>query len=235
MSPQYEVVRFKSTNIFLNRVIVGKRYEDMEKVHVAKDGDEEEEVFIKDRSVFRDFKEDTQGHLMKSFESDMWYSRINKTVKKGPDQLNEYNEIKTFLLDHYVRILNIFTYYSGASLYPNISLNDLTSFAKRCKIVLAEDGLTDFDLLVVATAVSHHQWVNSATLDLTRYEFIEIIVRMANFYYKDKGLVKTTSQGIEKMLNDHIYPNAKQMDGEHFRRYQCYNVRTNEILKKNEA
>ena len=25
------------------------------------------------------------------------------------------------------------------------------------------------------------------------------------------------------------------MDGEHFRRYQCYNVKTNEILKRNDG
>ena len=47
--------------------------------------------------------------------------------------------------------------------------------------------------------------------------------------------MKTTCKGIEKVLEELIYPNAKFMDGEYFRRYQCYNVRTNEILKKNEA
>ena len=33
LSPKYEVVRFKSTNIFLNRVFVKKRLEDIETVH----------------------------------------------------------------------------------------------------------------------------------------------------------------------------------------------------------
>ena len=60
LSPNYEVVRFKSTNIFLNRVWVGKRLEDVETVHVAKDADEEEPIFMKDRSVFKDYREDTQ-------------------------------------------------------------------------------------------------------------------------------------------------------------------------------
>ena len=36
------------------------------------------------------------------------------------------------------------------------------------------------------------------------------------------------------MLDELIYPNAKTMNGEHFRKYYCYNVKTNEILKKNE-
>ena len=85
LSPQYEVVRFKSTNIFLNRVIIGKRWEDMETVHMAKLGDEEEEIFMKDRSVFKDFKEDTQKHLKNCFDDDMWYGKIIRTIKKGSD------------------------------------------------------------------------------------------------------------------------------------------------------
>lgn len=36
LSPNYEVIRFKSTNIFLNRVTVSKRKEDVETVHIAK-------------------------------------------------------------------------------------------------------------------------------------------------------------------------------------------------------
>ena len=60
LSPNYEVVRFKSTNIFLNRIVVGRRLVDVETVHIAKDIDDIEPVFMKDRSVFRDYREDTQ-------------------------------------------------------------------------------------------------------------------------------------------------------------------------------
>ena len=63
LSPNYEVVRFKSTNIFLNRIYIFKRLEDIETVHMAKAGDEIEEVFMKDRSVFKEYREDSQLHL----------------------------------------------------------------------------------------------------------------------------------------------------------------------------
>ena len=63
LSPNYEVVRFKSTQIFLNRIYAGKRLEDVETVHIAKTGYVEEAVFMKDRSVFREYKEDTQVSL----------------------------------------------------------------------------------------------------------------------------------------------------------------------------
>lgn len=61
--------------------------------------------------------------------------------------------------------------------------------------------LADLDLVLVATCVSHHNFVNSQTLDMTRYEFIEMIVRIANERYKDKRIVKTTYEAIVKVLN----------------------------------
>ena len=64
------MVRFKSTNIFLNRVKVVKRLEDIATVHQAKDGEEDEAVFMKDRSVFRDYREDTDAYLQKCFDED---------------------------------------------------------------------------------------------------------------------------------------------------------------------
>jgi len=85
LSPHYEVVRFKNTSIFLNRVLVGKRLEDVDTVHQAKDADIEEPVFMKDRSVFRDYREDTQAFLKKCFDEDIYFGKIIRTIKKGAD------------------------------------------------------------------------------------------------------------------------------------------------------
>ena len=57
---------------------------------------------------------------------------------------------------------------------------------------------------------------------------------MAHERLKGKSYAKSVPEAIEKVLYDMIYPNAKTMDGENFRRYFCYNVKSNEILKKNE-
>ena len=62
-----------------------------------------------------------------------------------------------------------------------------------------------------------------------------MIVRVANFAYKETKRVKTTLEGIERVLDDLIYPNASTMDGEWFRKYHCYAVQVLEILKKNES
>ena len=59
LTPHHPVVRFKNTKIFMNKIEVTKRLEDIQTVHQAKDGEDDEAVFMKDRSVFRDYREDT--------------------------------------------------------------------------------------------------------------------------------------------------------------------------------
>lgn len=97
----------------------------------------------------------------------------------------EETAIKEALFSEYVSICNVFDYYSGKSSYPTISMNDFTSFSTECKILDHNYiNLAALDLLLVATCVSTNIYVNSAEKDLQRYEFLEMIVRIANERYK---------------------------------------------------
>lgn len=71
LSPKFDVIQFKNTNFFVNRVFVQKRLEEIETVFVLKVENNNEEVFMKERSIFKDFKEDTEDHLQQCFEEDM--------------------------------------------------------------------------------------------------------------------------------------------------------------------
>jgi hypothetical protein len=81
LSPNYDICRFKTTNIFLNRIEVKPRIMDFDAVYIVKGGDEDEAVFMKDRSVFKDFRDDSKAYLRKCFEDDIAYSKISRTIK----------------------------------------------------------------------------------------------------------------------------------------------------------
>ena len=53
-------------------------------VYVAKDRAEDEAVFMKDRSVFKDYREDTEKYLKECFEEDLWFGKITKVFRKDP-------------------------------------------------------------------------------------------------------------------------------------------------------
>jgi len=115
-------------------------------------------------------------------------------------------------------------------------MNEFTSFSQKCHFLDNKNiNLAALDRLLITTNVSLHNYTSSAERDLQRYEFLEIIVRLANAKYKETHQANTTVAAIEKLLHENIFPNARRVDGENFRKYHCYNVKTNEILKKNES
>ena len=59
-------------------------------------------------------------------------------------------------------------------------------------------------------------------------------MRTANFRYLETNQIKNIEDAIEKLLEDYIYPNARFMNGDHFRKHYCYNMNINDVLKKNE-
>ena len=60
LSPNNEIVRFKKTNVFLNSIVIEPKLEaGLDSVFIAETQGEEEAVFMKDKSVFADWREDT--------------------------------------------------------------------------------------------------------------------------------------------------------------------------------
>lgn len=149
---------------------------------------------------------------------------------KGEEE-GTLNEITELLFKHYIQINNIFLYYIGISTYPTIGLNDFTSWANKCDLV---DGkwinLAALDRILITTNVALHGLISSAERDLNRYEFLEIIVRLAIAKYRESKICETTPEAILKLLKHNIFPNSLQVNGDSFRRFQCYNVKVNEIL-----
>jgi hypothetical protein len=186
MSPSHPIVRFRETNICMNTIYVAPRIMDFDSVNIVKGGDDEEVVFIKDRSVFKDYKDDTKAYLRKCFDQDIKYSKIQRTVKGEEDTLGDIKEI---LFANYVRLNNIWLYYIGISSFPVISMNDFTSWAKNCNMV--DDkwlNLAALDRILITTNVALHGLISSAERDLNRYEFLEIVVRLGNAMYRDSKI-----------------------------------------------
>lgn len=117
LSPNYEVIRFKTTNVFLNSITVKPNMIEYDQIHAVKGQDEEEPVFLKDKSVFRDFRDDSINFLNQCFKQDIAYSKIVRAVK-GNDE--EFKEVTALLQTQFKRLNNIYLYYQGLDDYPVI-------------------------------------------------------------------------------------------------------------------
>jgi hypothetical protein len=95
--------------------------------------------------------------------------------------------------------------------------------------------LATVDRQFIATNVSNNPYKNSAERELHRYEFVEVIVRLSLSKYKDPKIVPNLHEAAKKILEDDIIPKNPAVDGLNFREAFMYNLKVDEIFKKNEA
>ena len=76
-------------------------------------------------------------------------------------------------------------------------------------------NLSTLDRVFITTNVALHKFSSSAERSLQRYEFMEIIVRLANAKFKDNNVCLTSKEAIgnlpmkynniiDKFVNEHI-------------------------------
>jgi hypothetical protein len=69
--------------------------------------------------------------------------------------------------------------------------------------------LSTIDRIYIATNVNQNIPGNQGDKDLVRYEFLEIIVRIANAKYKDTGICLSSNEAVQKLLEENIFPHME--------------------------
>lgn len=178
LSPNYDVVRFKGTNVFLNQIQVKERVAALQQVTLGRNVyTTEAAVFNKDKSVWKTFQEDDPAHLMKCLEQDLAWGKIARVAKDDMPALK-----KAIFIDYLV-LKNIFISLSAQSSYPVISWNDYSLFVGRSKLQDKKLIIAEIDRALISTNYTTNPYKNSAEKELHRYEFIEIIIRLSLVKY----------------------------------------------------
>ena len=69
---------------------------------------------------------------------------------------------------------------------------------------------------------------------LCRFEYVEIITRMAKRKYLESNICSTIAEAVEKILTEHIIPNTiAPMDGKEFRENQLWTLEVDDLFKDN--
>lgn len=131
--------------------------------------------------------------------ADNKYSKIGRVIKKQ----GELEEVFEYLKEHYVKIKDVFQYYSSMSNYPSIGWTDFVDMCEEC---FMNDKILDrkqIDIVFKAVNFEIVQLEDNPDRDLCRYEFFEILVRMAIIKYSRMQL--TPKEALDKLLNEHLY------------------------------
>lgn len=177
------------------------------------------------KSIFKDYKFDTDQKYNDGFEFDLKHTKIPNFVKNKED----FAGVKEKLRKIYKNFRECYKYLSavGGNEIFSIGSNVLSDFLNQCKIF--DDLFSLSDLGVCWNAVNANQakdQIYNAGNGLCRYEFMEMIVRIANDKFLRKGICQTVSESFEKLGNDHFLPIIMEHDTNKWRmeKYVCEDV-----------
>ena len=94
--------------------------------------------------------------------------------------------------------------------------------------------MSDIDRIFIATNVELEDQEGNDDRSLCRFEFYEIITRMAKQKYFDKKIEKTVAAAFERILVENILPNCNlKMDSIRWRELFLWNLPVDDLLKAN--
>ena len=140
-------------------------------------------VFDRKTSIFAKWQEDTVDVLAAAFKIDMKYLKVRKICHSE----EEYKELQEFILLNYTQLKEIFTNLISADNYPNVGMLQFSHFCKESEIYDKNCKISDVDRFFLGVNFEPEDLPENPDRALNRYEFIEILVRIANLKFKEQG------------------------------------------------
>lgn len=175
--------------------------------HVFTDS-EERIPWLFENSVFRDYVKDNDALMNSCFELDWSLSKLEGFIRDPQDK----SKTKAYLKSIYKTIR--LCYKSLSSFAANeifsIGSNTQTDFLYSCKIFDQVYSVSDFGINWNSANLSTNKGlIFNPGNALVRYEFMEIIVRVANDKFCRPKTVKTIKKALKKLMSENIFPNIE--------------------------
>jgi hypothetical protein len=142
--------------------------------------------------------------LTKAFESDAELSKIPKFIKDEKDRADTFGVFKKF----YGELKNQFLSCIAKKSYPVIDWMDFVNACSKWNLIDNDLTSVDIDRIFIATNFEEEDLEENDDNSLCRFEFMEIIARMAKTKYFDKGKSKSVAIACEKLITELIIPNT---------------------------
>lgn len=161
-----------------------------------------ERKFEKEISIWKPWRTDTAGTISQAYNEDIKGWKGYRFIKIEDDRADTEAIIKKY----YPMLKDMFYYIASNSVWPNIGQLDFCEFASKSKILDGVVNISAVDRTYIAATL---KVVDTAApcLGLRRFEFLEILVRLANIKYLETKIVKTFAQAAEKLFKDCMIAN----------------------------
>ena len=168
--------------------------------------------------------------ILAGFKKDISKWKVQRFIKSE----TEYDNVYKIVEEYVVYLKTVYIVLISNSNFPAITWNDFISFVNSWKLLDDYLSLSAVDRLFIATKSGGTQDLNNfPERDLSRFEFYEIIVRMAACKYKDSGRWKTYALAVKTLIEDDLMTQFSIDKWEHWREKELWTLEINDILYAN--
>jgi len=191
-----------------------------------------ERKFVKESSVFAYWKIDDQYILNRCITHDLKYWKVQRFVKEK----DEYYRLSRVVRKYFPQLKAQHLWMiSNANSYPATTWRDFRDWARKSNIT--EKGLDMnavnrlFQTTNITTERSQDDNPDNA---LVRYEFIELLIRIAREkYMKNSNITSTSDAALEKFIIEVFLPASSHEEWNEFRLNSLYALRVNDVMETN--
>lgn len=155
---------------------------------------------------------------------------MQKFVKDARD----YHMLNISVKERFLELKGTHLVLAAQSFFPSVSMNDFTSFSRKAKLQDLHLKQSTIDRLFITTNFEAENQPNNPDKQLIRFEFIELLIRIAGAKYKETGVCKTWTDAFEKLWEDNILPASEMHLWQGFRDQQLYTVEVNDLFMAND-
>ena len=187
--------------------------------------------FVKPKSVYKEYNEDTERILDKAFALDKQFMKINKMVKDPAEVERIMLVLRKYypqMRDQYINLI------ANKKSYPVINWLDYVNSCKTWKIIDRNLSSQDVDREFIAVNFEEVDLDANDDKSLCRYELFELTVRLAKVKFFEKKICASISEATEKLLKEYLIPNTcEEMPWQEFRSEHLWTLEIDDLLKAN--
>ena len=159
--------------------------------------------------------------------------KLHKFVKDPKEMASTLQVLKKF----YPQLKNQFNSQIGSpKTYPFIGLVDFANFCEEWDILGDDLTRQQVDQAFIATNFEEVDLDNNDDKKACRYEFLEMIVRLAKVKFVDTGKVDTINDATYQLLSEFIIPNTTDvMPWQEFREDELWCLDVDDLFKANSS
>lgn len=186
--------------------------------------------FKKENSVFAPWKMDNTREIVFGLKKDLAKWKVPRFVKDESD----YNQVCQIIEDNVIYLKTAYICLISSSNFPAITWNDFTTFVNASKLLDDNLTLSTVDRAFIATKSGGTQDLKDfPERDLSRFEFYEVVVRMAAAKYKDCGKTDTYAEAVKLFIEDNLMTFFNVQKWQEWRETELWTLEVNDVLHAN--